>query len=125
MLKRHNETIAADSPPIRLLSPAGAPEAYFIQLGWQGGPARDAEWRASGGVLTPAHPVTLETTTPTGGRFRLELSVDGDYLFTVRQDRRQCGHDAGSGHTLCAGQSHGTRSREGRRQHAYRADVGA
>ena len=48
VLKRHKETIAANSPPIRLLSPAGAPEAYFIQLGWQGGPPRDALWRASG-----------------------------------------------------------------------------
>ena len=84
-LKRHRETIEPNSPPIRLLSPAGAPEAYFIQLGWQGGPPPDALWTANGTLLAPGKPVTLETATPAGTRFRLELSVDADYLFTVRQ----------------------------------------
>ena len=91
VLKRHKETVARDSAPIRLLSPAGAPEAYFLQLGWQGGPPADALWRASGTLLAPGKPVTLETTTPNGGRFRLELSVDGDYLFTVRQTAANAG----------------------------------
>ena len=91
VLKRHKETIAANSAPIRLLSPAGAPEAYFMQLGWQGGPARDALWTASGTVLAPGRPVTLETATPTGQRYRLELAVDADYLFTVRQTAANAG----------------------------------
>ena len=90
-LKRHRETIAKDSPPIRLLSPAGAPDAYFLQLGWQNGPAKDALWRASGTLLAPGRPVTLETETNAGGRYRLELSVDADYLFTVRQTAANAG----------------------------------
>ena len=42
-------------------------------------------------LLAPGKPVTLETTTPAGGRFRLELSVDEDYLFTVRQTAANAG----------------------------------
>ncbi|WP_419807344.1 membrane protein insertase YidC [Sphingomonas sp.] len=85
VLKRHRETVAGDSQPIRLFSPAGAPEAYFTQLGWQGGPAADAVWRASGTVLSPGTPVTLEATNATGQRFRIEIAIDGDYLFTIKQ----------------------------------------
>ena len=84
-LKRHRETISATSPPIRLLSPAGAPEAYFIQLGWQGGPPPDALWKASGTLLAPGKPVTLEAAGAAGQRFRIELAVDDDYLFTIKQ----------------------------------------
>ena len=85
VLKRHKETIAANAQPIRLFSPAGAPEAYFAQLGWQGGPAPDTVWRASGTVLAPGRPVTLDATNAAGTRFRIEIAVDADYLFTVRQ----------------------------------------
>ena len=84
VLKRHLETIAANSPPIRLLSPAGAPEAYFAQLGWKNGPAADALWRASGMLLAPGKPVTLFAAA-NGQQYRIELTVDSDYLFTVRQ----------------------------------------
>ena len=85
VLKRHTESLQKNAPPIRLLSPAGAPNAYFAQLGWRGGPAPDAVWRASGTVLAPGKPVRLETASPTGQRFRIDLSVDQDYMFTVRQ----------------------------------------
>ena len=36
VLVRQHETIAKDSPPVRLLSPAGAPGAYFAGFGWTG-----------------------------------------------------------------------------------------
>ena len=85
VLKRHRETIQANAAPIRLLSPAGAPEAYFAQLGWKGGPAADTVWRASSTLLAPGRPVTLDAASPSGQRFRIVLAVDDDYLFTIRQ----------------------------------------
>uniref|UniRef100_UPI0015759465 membrane protein insertase YidC n=1 Tax=Sphingomonas bacterium TaxID=1895847 RepID=UPI0015759465 len=85
LLLRHRETVAANSPPIRLFSPAGAPEPYFVQLGWKDGPAPDTLWRASAPVLTPGKPVDLDAAGPSGQRYRLEIAVDNDYLFTVRQ----------------------------------------
>ncbi len=89
VLLRYNETVAKDSAPIRLLSPAGAPDAYFAGFGWRAEglnpPAADAVWTASAPVLTPATPVTLEAANATGQRFRIQIAIDKDYLFTIRQ----------------------------------------
>ncbi|WP_342029222.1 membrane protein insertase YidC [Sphingomonas sp. CFBP 13720] len=88
VLVRHRETIAKDSPPIRLLSPSGTADAYFAQFGWSGTgvatPPADALWTASGGKLTPQTPVTL-TTQAGSQRYQIQISVDDGYMFTVRQ----------------------------------------
>ncbi|WP_277982352.1 membrane protein insertase YidC [Sphingomonas faeni] len=90
VLKGYDETVAKNSPPIRLLSPAGAPDAYFASFGWRAQgltpPAADAVWTSSGATtLTPTTPVTLDATNATGQRFRIQIAVDQDYMFTVRQ----------------------------------------
>jgi len=89
VLVRERQGIAKDSPPVRLLSPAGAPQAYFASFGWSGqgvqAPPADARWTASAPVLSPRRPVTLSWTNPTGQRFEIIYSVDENYLFTVRQ----------------------------------------
>ncbi|HEX8842888.1 MAG TPA: membrane protein insertase YidC [Sphingomicrobium sp.] len=88
-LVRHRQTIAKDSPPVRLLSPLGAPESYIASFGWtaQGGqaPALDTIWTADGTVLSPGRPVTLSTQTHDGLRYDIKLAVDDGYLFTVEQ----------------------------------------
>jgi len=89
VLLKQRQTIAKDSQPVRLLSPAGAPAAYFATFGWtaQGiqTPAADSQWTASAPALQPNHPVTLSWSNGTGQTFQLIVSVDEDYLFTVRQ----------------------------------------
>ena len=89
VLVEQRETIAKDSPPVRLLSPAGAPLAYFAQFGWTGQgvavPDANSIWTASAPVLSPGKPVTLSWTNPTGQRFEQIVSVDDDFLFTVKQ----------------------------------------
>ncbi len=89
VLLNQREGIAKDSPPVRLLSPAGAPGAYFASFGWTGqgieAPPADATWTASAPQLVPGKPVTLSWTNPTGQRFELIVSVDEDYLFSVQQ----------------------------------------
>jgi YidC/Oxa1 family membrane protein insertase len=89
VLTQHRETIAKDSPPVRLLSPAGAQDAYFASFGWSGEgvqlPGPDTVWTASGTRLTPQTPVTLSWTNPQGLRFDIGLSVDDAYLFTIDQ----------------------------------------
>ncbi|HEU4958176.1 MAG TPA: membrane protein insertase YidC [Sphingomicrobium sp.] len=88
-LLSQRETIARDSAPVRLLSPAGAKDSYFAQFGWSGQgvatPDANSVWTASAPVLVPGKPVTLSWTNPTGQRFELILSVDDGYMFTVRQ----------------------------------------
>lgn len=89
VLKQYDETVAKKSPPIRLLSPAGSPDAYFASFGWRADgltpPGADAVWTASGSALTPTTPVTLDAANATGQRFRIVLTVDNDFMFTVRQ----------------------------------------
>ena len=90
VLKTYEETIAKNAPPIRLLSPAGTTGAYYAGFGWRGSagltvPDANTVWRAAGGVLAPDKPVVLEADNGQGQRFRIELSVDDQYMFTAKQ----------------------------------------
>jgi YidC/Oxa1 family membrane protein insertase len=90
VLTAYKETIAKNSPPIRLLSPDGASDAYFAEFGWQnnGGlqaPSADTFWAANSRVLAPGKPVTLTAANTQGQVFAIELSVDDQYMFTIRQ----------------------------------------
>ena len=89
LLVNQSESLAEDSPPVRLLSPAGTRSAYFAGFGWVGQgvstPDADTVWTASAPTLTPGNPVTLSWTNPTGQRFELTVSVDDGYLFTVKR----------------------------------------
>jgi YidC/Oxa1 family membrane protein insertase len=89
LLLNEKQTISKMSPPVRLLSPLGAPNAYIAQFCWtaQGGqaPALDAVWTADSQQLTPGHPVTLTTQTADGTRYQIKIAVDDGYLFTIQQ----------------------------------------
>ncbi len=89
VLRNYKETIAKDSASVRLLSPAGTTDAYFAAFGWRDDglapPAADTVWTASSQVLAPGKPVTLSAANAKGQRFQIELAVDKDYMFTVKQ----------------------------------------
>jgi YidC/Oxa1 family membrane protein insertase len=89
VMVRQKQTIAKDSPPVRLFSPLGAPGAYVAAFGWTGqgvaAPTLDTVWQADGNLLAPGHPVTLSTQTPDGVRYEMRIAVDDGYLFTVQQ----------------------------------------
>ncbi|MBX9796675.1 membrane protein insertase YidC [Sphingomonas sp.] len=89
VLLRHRETVKRQSPPVRLLSPSGAPKSYFAAFGWAGdgvvAPNKDTLWTADRTTLTPDTPVTLSWTSPQGLRFQIRYAVDADYMFSVRQ----------------------------------------
>lgn len=90
LLLNERQTIAKNSPPVRLLSPLGAPGAYIATFGWtaQGAgqvPALDTLWTADSSALAPGKPVTLSTQTPDGTRYQIKIAVDDGYLFTVQQ----------------------------------------
>ncbi|HET8750573.1 MAG TPA: membrane protein insertase YidC, partial [Sphingomicrobium sp.] len=89
LLVDEKQTIAPDSPPVRLLSPLGAPGAYIAQFGWTAEgvqtPTLDTMWTADSRQLAPGHPVTLRTQMPDGTRYQLKIAVDDGYLFTVQQ----------------------------------------
>ncbi len=89
VLTDEREGIDPNSPPIRLFSPAGAPDSYYGEFGWLGDgvalPGRDTQWQASGARLTPATPVTLSWNNGQGQIFQIVLSVDAAYMFTAEQ----------------------------------------
>jgi YidC/Oxa1 family membrane protein insertase len=89
VMVRQKQTIAKNSPPVRLFSPIGAPGSYVAAFGWTGqgaaAPNLDTVWQADGNLLAPGHPVTLSTQTADGVRYEMKIAVDDGYLFTVRQ----------------------------------------
>jgi len=95
-LALYHETIDKQSPEIRLLSPSGAPGAYFAEFGLVAGavdgggarpamPGPDTVWTANATELTPEKPVTLSWDNGQGLKFSRTIAVDRDYMFSVTQ----------------------------------------
>ncbi|GGE33502.1 membrane protein insertase YidC [Agaricicola taiwanensis] len=92
-LKDYRETVDPSSSNIVLLSPVGSAHPYYAEFGWVGSqgvpadalPSASTVWTQEGsGTLTPDTPVTLTWDNGQGLTFRREISVDRDYLFTVK-----------------------------------------
>ncbi|MFO1036760.1 MAG: membrane protein insertase YidC [Geminicoccaceae bacterium] len=90
-LARYHETVDPSSPEIVLLSPPGSPHPYFAEYGWVGGepstvvPGTDTLWSAQGDKLTASSPITLSWDNGSGLAFKKEVSLDTDYMFTVKR----------------------------------------
>jgi YidC/Oxa1 family membrane protein insertase len=88
-LTTQRETIAKNSPPVRIFSPEGSADAYFAGFGWTGQgvtlPDANTVWTATGDVLAPNKPVTLTWNNGQGQAFAIKLAIDDGYLFTVQQ----------------------------------------
>jgi YidC/Oxa1 family membrane protein insertase len=100
-LKKYTETIAENSPIITLLTPSGAPHAYYVEQGWAAAngttsvPDATTVWALEGNEkLTPSTPVVLRWDNGAGLVFRRAFAVDENYLFTVTQSiTNQSGSD--------------------------------
>ncbi|MDI1295048.1 MAG: membrane protein insertase YidC, partial [bacterium] len=89
VLPTYSETIAKNSPAVRLYSPSGTTDAYFAGFGWQGEglktPGKDTLWTAQGSALTPTSPVTLTWNNGVGQTFEIRLTVDQNYMISAAQ----------------------------------------
>jgi YidC/Oxa1 family membrane protein insertase len=93
-LIKFHETVNKSSPPIQLLSPSGSPNPFYAQFGWTAAsgskvklPNENTLWKQAGsGALTVGHPVTLTWDNGQGLEFRRTISVDDNYMFTVKED---------------------------------------
>ena len=90
-LKGYRETPDANSPHIVLLSPPGSPQPYFAETGFVGQPGSsvalpkpDTLWQADSNELTETKPVTLTWDNGQGLLFQRTISVDPQYMFTVK-----------------------------------------
>jgi YidC/Oxa1 family membrane protein insertase len=96
-LANYHETVDPKSPEVELLSPPGTPDPYLAEFGWVAGssdikvPGPQTRWMESGGPLTPANPVTLTWDNGQGLLFIRTVSVDQNYMFTVRDAVRNSG----------------------------------
>ncbi|MEP2784778.1 MAG: membrane protein insertase YidC [Pseudoruegeria sp.] len=102
-LKSYRETLAEDSPLVRLLSPVGSANAYYALYGWapagslgfEDVPGANTNWALeSGDTLTPESPVVLRWNSESGLIFRRKIEIDNDYLFTITQSVENTGDSA-------------------------------
>jgi YidC/Oxa1 family membrane protein insertase len=98
LLPTYREAAKKNSPAVRLLSPSGAANSYYAGFGWSGDgatvPGADTLWAADATKLTPQTPVTLSWDNGAGQTYRIKLSVDADYMFTIDQSVTNAGTGA-------------------------------
>jgi YidC/Oxa1 family membrane protein insertase len=97
-LANYHVTVNPKSPEVVLLRPSGAPNAYLAEFGWIASgagvrlPGPDTLWQpVTSGPLTPTHPVTLRWDNGAGLVFTRTISVDQNYMFTIRDSVRNNG----------------------------------
>ncbi|MDQ8727249.1 membrane protein insertase YidC [Bradyrhizobium sp. LHD-71] len=98
-LTQYRVTVDPKSPAITLFSPSGAPNPYYAEFGWIGAsganvklPDASTDWKQEGtNALTVATPVTLTYDNGEGLLFRRTISIDENYLFTVKDDVKNNG----------------------------------
>ena len=90
-LKDYHETTDKESPIIELFSPSNAPHPYYAETGFVPAsgetvpmPGPGTVWTADGDRLTPDKPVTLTWDNGQGLVFHRTVSVDSQYMFTVK-----------------------------------------
>jgi YidC/Oxa1 family membrane protein insertase len=88
-LTQFRQTVDKNSPPVELLRPEGAGNAWFAEFGWTGQnvpglPGDDTLWKlAQGSTLSPGHPIVLTATNGQGLTFTRKIEVDDHFMFTV------------------------------------------
>jgi hypothetical protein len=89
-LKTYHETIDPKSPNITLFSPPGGSAPYFSETGYESKdqslalPGPNSLWTVDSETLTPTTPVTLTFDNEHGLVFKRTISVDDQYMFTVK-----------------------------------------
>ena len=96
-LATYHDTVDPKSPEVVLLWPTGTKEPYFAEFGWVAGtagtkvPEPETRWTAVGGPLTPTAPVTLTWDNGAGLIFTRTLTIDANYMFTVKDAVKNTG----------------------------------
>jgi len=98
VLRDYRETIDPTSPQVRVLESQASPEPYYVQFGWSAAPGVTVKlpdsatvWQAEGSKLSNTDPVTLSWNNGEGLTFRIELTIDDNYMFGVKQSVQNAG----------------------------------
>jgi len=90
-LAKHREELDPKSPPVPVLSPVGGERPYYAEFGWSSSeagvkvPGPDSLWTASSTTLAPDKPVHLSWDNGAGLIYGLDLSIDENFMFAVKQ----------------------------------------
>jgi YidC/Oxa1 family membrane protein insertase len=90
-LAKHREELDPSSPPVPVLSPVGGDHPYYAEFGWTSSdagvkvPGPDSLWTASSTTLAPDKPVRLTWDNGAGLIFGLDISIDENFMFAVKQ----------------------------------------
>jgi YidC/Oxa1 family membrane protein insertase len=91
-LTKYKKTLESNSENIELLLPSKTENAFFAEYGWLSAdknlnlPNSNTVWELESGTdLTPDSPIVLRWDNGQGLIFRRKISVDENYLFTVKQ----------------------------------------
>lgn len=98
-LLKYRETVDPNSPAIVLFEPSGAPNPYYADFGWVGAsgttaklPDQSTLWTQNGSnALTPTTPVVLTWNNGEGLTFKRTISIDENYLFSLKDDVSNAG----------------------------------
>lgn len=91
-LKNYYTTLEQEER-VRLLAPANTKQGYFVEIGMMADdssiavPTQKTVWnKKSGDTLTPETPIVLEWDNGAGLTFRRTVTIDENYLITVKQE---------------------------------------
>lgn len=89
--KKYKQTIAENSPLVKLFNVSGL-QAYFAEFGWLAGkdnsqvPNKESIWQCDGDELVTNKALKCNWNSSNGIHYQIIISVDNDYLFTIKQN---------------------------------------
>ena len=90
-LAKYRVTVDPKSDPVPVLSPVGSQHPYYAEFGWAASdpsvkvPGPDSLWTADNSTMAPGKPVRLTWDNGQGIVFILDVSLDENFLFDVKQ----------------------------------------
>lgn len=90
VMEKYHQNLDPTSQKVHLLSPSKAEDSYFIEFGWLASgnvslPDHNTLWHSNKQSLNKGEPVELSHTNSQGIKFIIELSLDENYMFHVKQ----------------------------------------
>ena len=93
ILSKYKTSLDDESDNIRLLLPDGTANPYYIETGWKELkdsnteiPDLETVWKTNGLELNPSKPVTLSWTNNQNITFKINYTIDEEYMFTITQE---------------------------------------
>ena len=93
ILSKYKTSLDPNSDNIQLLLPDGTANPYYIETGWKelentniDLPNLETEWISDSSILTPENPVSLTWTNEQNVTFKVNYSIDDEYMFTIKQE---------------------------------------